>query len=337
MSWLQKNKNKNAGKNIESSSSSAKQTEQGRNDFEKSSGAGTIRWDKSTDQSLHYGVLHIEDKIEQLMQEEVEVSKYMEEITQTYDSITSINTMILDINDDFKEFSSYAQQIHEVVGRSDAMIQQTETKVEELTDNINSSNEQMDSIANVFQKLELDFANIQKMSNGITGIASKTNLLALNASIEAARAGEAGRGFAVVAEQIRELSISTKKMVDGIDESIKELFGSINDVNSAIEASRSTSAANLGKVNEVQRNIEKVTTCTEEVKNFSGQIISGITKTSDRINGAAEGADSISDTVHAFGQKIDKLDEKISKKSSIICSVIDFLQQMENMLAEKIK
>ena len=72
------------------------------------------------------------------------------------------------------------------------------------------------SMEKVFTALENNFDHIREMSNGITGIANRTNLLALNASIEAARAGEAGRGFSVVADQIRELSSSTKKLVDEI-------------------------------------------------------------------------------------------------------------------------
>ncbi|MDF2909069.1 MAG: chemotaxis protein, partial [Herbinix sp.] len=57
---------------------------------------------------------------------------------------------------------------------------------------------------------------------------------------------------------------------------------------------------------------------------------------SARMNGAAEGMGSVSDVVVSFGEKIDNLNVKMSKKSSIICSVIDFLQQMENMLAEMV-
>lgn len=293
--------------------------------------------DKTAEESLYFGVKHIGDKIEQLMQEETEVSKYMEDITNTYDQILVINEKMNDINDDFKKFGSYANEIGEIIQHSDSVIAKTQGNVEELTGNIKGSNEQLDAIGEVFRRLEQDFNNIQNMSNSITGIASQTNLLALNASIEAARAGEAGRGFAVIAEQIRQLSTSTKNLVDGIDESIKTLFEGIDDVHKEIETSKAASSASLQKVDEVSCNISQVSECTNEIKDFSRQIIDDIDATSIRINGAAEGTGAISGVVDSFGEKLHNLNVKMNKKSRIICSVIDFLQQMENMLAEMVK
>lgn len=293
-----------------------------------------VKTDKTIEQSIQFGVIYIEDRIEQLMEEEIEVSKYMDDVKITYSQITNINDMITNINIDFKDFNSYANQINEIIDHSDQVIIETKKNVEVMTDKINGTNQQLDSVVKVFHRLESDFSNIKDMSNGITDIATKTNLLALNASIEAARAGESGRGFSVIAEQIRELSSSTKKMVDGIDKSIKALLDSINSVNAEIQASINTSSENLHKVIDVQNNIKQVNECTEDVKNFSKQIIEGLDKTSARINGAAEGMGSISDVVDDFGDKIDNLNVQLSKKSSIICSVINFLQQIENMLVE---
>ena len=75
---------------------------------------------------------------------------------------------------------------------------------------------------------------IGNLSSSMLEIASKTNLLSLNASIEAARAGESGRGFAVVASEISALASSST-------ETVNKIQGISNNVTEAVD-SLSTSA-----------------------------------------------------------------------------------------------
>lgn len=290
---------------------------------------------ENTDEQLLYGVNYLVMRMEALNKEEVGISEYIEQMTQAYRDMGQVNKDIHQLNDEFSGLGRYAQNITEIMDRSDAVVGKTHHRVQALTDKMGEIDQQLVEITLVFQTLEENFSKIKKLSDGITGIASRTNLLALNASIEAARAGEAGRGFSVVAENIRELSGATTELVGGINDSINALYKSIDAVNQAIDSTKGKTAENAEFVNDVQQSFQEVADCTREVRDFSGRIVKGIETTSASVNEAASGANSLAGVVTSFKERIGELKRLMSKKNLISCSMVDFLQMMENMLKDR--
>ncbi len=96
----------------------------------------------------------------------------------------------------------------------------------------------MDHASEVAGVLDRESREIGKLVDGITRIASQTDLLALNAAIEAARAGQHGLGFRVVAGEVRKLAEQSARAAEEVRTRVRATQEQITRVVDAMQKGR---------------------------------------------------------------------------------------------------
>lgn len=174
----------------------------------------------------------------------------------------------------------------------------------------------------------------------ITGVASQTSLLSLNASIEAARAGEAGRGFSVVATEISKLAGQTSSATDNItalisdvSEKLREVISSINELmesNKAQNVCAADAASNFEKITESADSANKQTESLENVVTKLADANAAIVDSIQTISAISEEVSAHASETLSSSEKNEQIVSDVSRLAGALSSDAQKLEAAQN-------
>lgn len=200
------------------------------------------------------------------------------------------------------------------------------TKIEEISTRISST---QNAVSNINERVE-----------GISGIASQTNLLSLNASIEAARAGEMGKGFAVVAEEIRKLADDSDLLASEIR---SEMDALLQEAEQAVNAATQVMEGNAEQQEALAKTFESVKGMLQDIEDTVRSVtkISGVAETcvasNSIVSNAMSSLSAISEENAASSETTGASVQELSATVSTLADSAADLRNIAEQLNEEMK
>ncbi len=226
--------------------------------------------------------------------------------TGTVDSsVTDIKTTAGDISDSADQMSVASKTTSESIDGLKSASEKTSGKIVDISDVIYATKHAVERIS---EKVE-----------GITNIATQTNLLSLNASIEAARAGDAGRGFSVVAEEIGKLADNSKELADEIKTEMISLLErsdaavvAVGDVQSSNEETKAALENSLASVDKMIAEIDKTVQGIESISSATDKSITAKNSVVDTMSALSAISQQNAASAEETGAAMEELDATVA-------------------------
>jgi len=336
--------------------------------------AGLIaKYFNKTISKIRENFISIRDNTEQIVEADITMSANMEETAAAIHEIASnissvknqtvvsteianqtletVNGMVNLQNDLNHHIESQTQNITESITSIEDMINHINSVFDLVKDNIKSVEaleEQTQKLQDITRKNRETSNEIFSRSDALLqasevleGIASQTNLLAMNAAIEAAHAGESGKGFAVVAGEIRKLAeesgIQSKKITDVL----QWLRDEISVIADAADLSDKEVATSFELTLKSKRQEEKILQ-TMEIQNASNEKILQAVHTikqeaeivSDTSRNMLESSQSVIDSTYKLNEVTEMINGSMNEMAAGSSQINNAVQEINDEITQ---
>ncbi len=242
-----------------------------------------------------------------------------EELAATLNSVQVLTDAIQRVADSAREAEEVARSAAAVATKGGESVQLTVAGILKIRETVAETSREVKRLAESSQE-------ISKIVAIISSIASRTNLLALNASIEAARAGEAGRGFAIVADEVRQLADRSAKSLKEIEQIVMQIQSQTNSVMMAMEEGNQQVIEGTRLAEQAKRSLDDII----QVTNRIDVLVRSITADTVEQNETARAVAQVMQAVEHSAQETSQEAHRVSNALSNLVGVArDLLTSVE--------
>jgi len=224
-----------------------------------------------------------------------------EELAVTLNQVQGMTDMIGRVADSAAEAEQVARSASGMARKGGDAVERTVSSILGIRETVAETTRKVKRLAESSQE-------IAKIVALIAAIASRTNLLALNASIEAARAGEAGRGFAIVADEVRQLADRSAKALKEIEQIVLQIQSETGLVMMAMEEGTQQVIEGTKVAEQAKRSLDDII----QVSNQIDALVRSITADTVQQTQAAHNVAQVVQSVELTAQETSQEAQRVS-------------------------
>ncbi|MEO1295216.1 MAG: methyl-accepting chemotaxis protein, partial [Cyanobacteria bacterium J06636_16] len=247
-----------------------------------------------------------------------------EELAVTLNSVQVMTDSIQRVAESAREAEEVARSASTTALKGGEAVERTVSGILEIRETVAETTRKVKRLAESSQE-------ISKIVALISQIASRTNLLALNASIEAARAGEAGRGFAIVADEVRQLADRAAKASKEIEQIVLQIQSETSGVMTAMEEGTQQVIEGTRLAEQAKRSLEDII----QVSNRIDVLVRSITADTVEQTETSRAVAQVMQSVELTAQETSQESQRVSGSLQNLVGVArDLLTSVERFKVE---